>query len=224
MIVIIGDISNSRKLKNRDVIQDKLNRCLDEVNEKFKSSIVAKFSITLGDEFQGVLNRVNDLFNIIHYIESTMEDVNILYSVGIGEIYTKINQNTPLGTDGPAWWGARDSLNLLKEKQKRGVSGKSNIYLSGKIPVETIDVINNSLVLCYRIKQQWTKNQREIFNYIFKNTGLNDKIIQTELASTFNIAESDVNRKIKTSGFMDYVRMFKSIEKLLNSYGEVIYA
>lgn len=223
MIVIIGDISDSRKLKKRNEIQDKLNRCLEEINERFNRSIVAKFSITLGDEFQGVLNKVEDLFNIIHYIESKMEEVNILYSIGIGNIYTKINKNTPLGTDGPAWWDARDSLNLLKDRQKRGVYGKSNIYLSGKIPIETLDTINNSLVLCYRIKQQWTRKQKEIFNYIFKTTGLNDKIIQTELASKFMIAESDVNRKIKTSGFIDYVRMFKSIEKLLNTYGEVIY-
>ena len=54
-IAIIGDIKNSKELEDRKNIQVKLKTVLNEVNEKYKLVISAKFMITLGDEFQGLL-------------------------------------------------------------------------------------------------------------------------------------------------------------------------
>lgn len=54
-IAIIGDIRNSRLLADRKEIQIKLGNVLDRINREHAPSISAKFMITLGDEFQGLL-------------------------------------------------------------------------------------------------------------------------------------------------------------------------
>ena len=91
-VAIIGDIVNSRKIINRTEIQEKLNRVLEDINLDYKASIAAKFIITLGDEFQGLLSNPCDLFNIIDRIKFTMHPVKIRFGIGIGEINTEINK------------------------------------------------------------------------------------------------------------------------------------
>ena len=54
-IAIIGDIKGSKKLDNRNEVQKKLTSVLDDINKKYKDDIYSKFTITLGDEFQGLL-------------------------------------------------------------------------------------------------------------------------------------------------------------------------
>ena len=54
---IIGDIIASKTISNRSEVQNHLKRILDQVNEEYKSNIASRFSITLGDEFQGLLHK-----------------------------------------------------------------------------------------------------------------------------------------------------------------------
>ena len=51
-IAIIGDIKDSKKLNDRKKIQEKLQKVLNEVNQKYYEDISSNFMITLGDEFQ----------------------------------------------------------------------------------------------------------------------------------------------------------------------------
>ena len=55
-IAIIGDIKKSKKIKEREIFQNQLNSILKKVNQLYSSSISSKFTITLGDEFQGLLH------------------------------------------------------------------------------------------------------------------------------------------------------------------------
>jgi len=53
---IIGDIVESKKILNRNEAQEKLNHILKDINIEYERNIAAKFIITLGDEFQGLLS------------------------------------------------------------------------------------------------------------------------------------------------------------------------
>ena len=55
--VIIGDLIDSRNIKNRKKAQQNLNFVLEKVNKKYCELILVPFKITLGDEFVGVLER-----------------------------------------------------------------------------------------------------------------------------------------------------------------------
>ena len=104
---IIGDIVESKKLIDRDGVQKRLNIILKDINIKFDNDIAAKFVITLGDEFQGLLSNPSNLFDIIDTIKFEMYPVRIRFGIGIGSIDTEVNSEMALGADGPAYHYAR---------------------------------------------------------------------------------------------------------------------
>ena len=66
-IAIIGDIKNSKKIQDRNRFQQKFKKILDQINIKYADSIASNFTITLGDEFQGLLLSGKYLMDIILY-------------------------------------------------------------------------------------------------------------------------------------------------------------
>ena len=78
-IAIIGDIKSSKKLSDRKAVQDKLKRVLMKVNEKYDRDIASKFTITLGDEFQGLLCNGKNIIKIIFEIENCMWPIDIRF-------------------------------------------------------------------------------------------------------------------------------------------------
>ena len=74
---IIGDIKRSKKIENRCEIQEKLKKILDNVNSIYNNDISAKFLITLGDEFQGLLEITAPILEIIKYIQIYSKLYNI---------------------------------------------------------------------------------------------------------------------------------------------------
>ena len=122
-IAIIGDVKNSRNIKERKEFQNKLNEILNEINKIYSDSIASNFTITLGDEFQGLLYSGKNVMNIIQYIKKESYPVKIRFGVGIGAITTDIDSNISIGADGPGYYKARDSIEQLKilEKKKEKV-------------------------------------------------------------------------------------------------------
>ena len=64
-IAIIGDIKKSKKLNNRNTVQNVFKKVLNNINEKYSKDISSKFMITLGDEFPGFFQE-NYLFQEQH--------------------------------------------------------------------------------------------------------------------------------------------------------------
>lgn len=67
-IVIIGDMKNSKKIQDRNKVQEKLKSVLKEINKKYKTDIASKIMITLEDEFQGILYNGTEVLTIIEEI------------------------------------------------------------------------------------------------------------------------------------------------------------
>lgn len=89
---IIGDIKNSKDIENRYEVQEKLKHILNNVNLNYKDSIKANFLITLGDEFQGLLSKSEDILEIVKYIQKEIYPVKLRFGIGIGGISTKIEK------------------------------------------------------------------------------------------------------------------------------------
>ena len=82
---IIGDIKGSKKLNNRKEVQRKLSKILGEINSKYESDIASTFSITLGDEFQGLLRSPRYTLEIVKYIQTKMYPVIFRIGIGLGD-------------------------------------------------------------------------------------------------------------------------------------------
>lgn len=211
-VAIIGDIENSRISKNRRLVQSRLKSLLDDINNKFKSSIASKFKITLGDEFQGLLKSPSSIIDIIKYIQINMIEEKIRIGIGIGEIKTKINLHNSAEIDGPAYHYARDMISEIHKNHRKHNCSKSNLMLfSDLIQDEILVLINSIFSLTTMIKTKWSKRQREIIYAYFQNLEH-----QTKTAEFLSIKQSSVNKAINLANIYEYNLALSSIKKYLN--------
>ena len=127
---IIGDIKRSKKIENRCEIQEKLKKILDNVNSIYNNDISAKFLITLGDEFQGLLEITAPILEIIKYIQREIYPIKLRFGVGIGNVSTLINHEAAIGADGPAFYAACEMIEFLREQEKKLKKQAADIQIS----------------------------------------------------------------------------------------------
>lgn len=154
--VIIGDVKESRKLDDWETIFTELTKTLTGINRRFSDDIVATFSPTVGDEFQGAISTPGKAFDIYTIMRSELQ-IDIYCGIGIGRIEKPLNRE--MGMRGSGFYRAREALAVCK-KEKRNVFVKSS-----DTPNPTDLIINTLLRLIEALENSWTKRQREVVNY-----------------------------------------------------------
>lgn len=202
---------NPEQSIKRDELQKKLNTALRQVNEDFKDEIKSPFQITLGDEFQGLLLRPDTVLDIINRIKSQIHPYAVRFGVGLGEMNTEVDEKTALGSDGPAYYAARDAVDRLKKTQHQYEQAKSDLYIiSHRKHDPCFDVINSTIALCYRLESKWSDKQREVINILMMHD-----CSQYEVADQLGINPSTVNRRLAAAGYIYYQTAGQSIKTAL---------
>ncbi|MFB0918271.1 MAG: SatD family protein [Clostridiaceae bacterium] len=213
---IIGDLQNSRQISDREAFQIRFKEILDEINVIYKNDIASNFTITLGDEFQGLLVTPVKTLEIINYIKFRIYPVRSRFGVGVGEITTNINPDESLGADGPAYHRARNMINFIKKNEKSKKTAMGDIRFDVGIGSSAIESVNSTLNLLYFIESRWTPKQRKSImdSYYYGMT-------QGEIAEKSGLNQSTVHRSLKASGYFEYFESVYSIEELMKDlYGE----
>jgi len=210
-IAIIGDIKKSKKLEDRKSVQDKLKKTLDNLNKKYIEDISAKFMITLGDEFQGLLCDGINVIEIIEEIQREMYPVEIRFGVGVGAITTEINLEMAIGADGPGYYKARQAIEFLKQNEQKNQTNASDV----RIEVDgdnqaTTTMLNTILLLLSVLKSNWTDRQREI---IWDAVKYQDG--QAKSAERLSIAQSSVQRSLNNGNYYAYKGAIDTISNVL---------
>ena len=210
-IAIIGDIKESKKIEDRNSVQESLKEVLEFINKTYEADIASKFMITLGDEFQGLICTGENVMNIILEIERKMYPTKIRFGVGIGAITTYINSEMPLGADGPAYYKARSAINYLKENEKRKQVAPSDvrIEMEGEKD-ESIILLNTILSLMNAIKESWSSRQREV---IWDMLEYQDN--QLSAAKRLSIKQTSVQKSLATGKYYAYKAAVSAIDNVL---------
>ncbi len=208
---VIGDIIRSRNIQDRSGAQNRLKQILEHINNKFDKLIASDFMITLGDEFQGLLENPDSVIDIIECIKMKMSPVSIRFGIGIGDINTAIQRNMPFGTDGPAYHRARKMIDELKNAEKSKARSDADVKIqSEKSSVDRL--VNVSLALCSFIEKKWTRKQREaISDYL----SFGDS--QTQTANRLGVSQSTIQRSLSSSGFYNYLYAKREIQNALKN-------
>lgn len=211
-VAIIGDIVDSKQIKDRKVIQQKFKNVLADINTKYSEDIASKFTITLGDEFQGLLKSRNNIMNIICEVEMAMTPIELRFGIGIGEISTDINFDNSLEIDGPAYHRARKMIKEIESKRFQYTERDSNIMIcSEENNIEIDELLNSILSVCTALKSKWTDRQKEIiYAYIS-----NDKN-QYKAAHILNIGQSSVNKALSNARFYSYKSAIDTVNTFLS--------
>ena len=199
-IAIIGDIKHSKNISNRYEIQEKLKKTLDYINKQFKKEIAAKFLITLGDEFQGLLCAAGSLVDIIGYIQNEMFPVRIRIGIGIGEITTEINRNAAIGADGPAFYAARRAITGIHDTEKKLKKQAPDVQIEAEDSSDfDLEQINTILSLLKVVENGWSESQRKTIWDMIENGGS-----QEDCAKRMKTTQSTVARRLSSGNYMVY--------------------
>ncbi len=211
-IAIIGDIKKSKQVIDRKSVQLKLKGILSEINQIYSDDVASRFMITLGDEFQGLLRCGDNIMNIINEIESKMYPVEIRFGIGIGEITTDIDEEVPLGADGPAYYNARYAIESLKNSEKKNKKAKSDIMVKLGIENEMAEkMLNTILSLLTVIKNNWTKRQREVVCDYFAY-----RDSQMKVANRLGINQSSVQKNLSNADYYSFKEAVSTVSSILS--------
>lgn len=210
-VAIIGDMKDSKKISDRNLIQIRLQEILHEVNQEYSQDISANFMITLGDEFQGLLSCGENTMDIISKIERKMYPINIRFGIGVGEITTDINRNMAIGADGPGYYRARAAIQYLKKNEKRKEINAANIRIEAdERNRASVILLNTILSLLTTIKESWSERQREVIgNMIVYQDG------QANVAKRMNITQPTVQRILAKGKYYVYKEAVETIGEAL---------
>jgi hypothetical protein len=117
-IIVMGDIQQSRTFDGEELIR-RFKALITSCNQHLARGIASPYTITLGDEFQGITDSLRWAVESILYLDETILrehlDFAMRYVVHIGAIVTPVNHARAYEMLGPGLTHARE---LLSDKRR----------------------------------------------------------------------------------------------------------
>lgn len=201
-LALIADVIDSKMVQERFDLQKQVEKTLQKMNELFGDYLASRFTLTLGDEFQALLEVDAPVFQIVDTLRSELTPTQLRFGIGLGEIVTAIDPLQSIGADGPAYWNARAAINLVHQKNDYG---NTQIYFSsGK---ENRDFFVNALIASGEaIRSGWRDSQEEILLNLLKRSVYSESFSQQDLAQSLAINPSALSKRLKSSSIRVYLR------------------
>ena len=191
-MAVIADMVASRALSRaqRSCVQEQFTHLIDTLNERFRKDLRAKFIITLGDEFQGLLRNPAIIPQLIWTLGQLFTARELRLGFGRGEIHTSIKEYA-INVDGPALHNARASIEIAKQ---RGLQG--GVFTGFGAALDP--ALNGfARVLEYQ-RTAWPARQLEVIKR------LHDGRKQSEIAQELGITKQAVSRYAALAGWQAY--------------------
>ena len=201
-IALIGDIIESKKIQDRAQVQQQLLRLMKELNWQYQDYLISPFTVTTGDEFQALFSPNSYMFKIIDQLSVAFSPYEIRFGIGVGEMVTEINKEQSIGSDGPAYWLAREAINHIHDKNDYGINHIS-VFLADE---EVTWTVNAMLAACSFIQSKWTEVQYDVLKQLLTANIYDETFSHKEMARSLSITPSAFNKRIKASGLKIYLR------------------
>lgn len=161
--IIMADVIGSRNIAQSDDFIKQFRQLTQEANKTFKKELLSPLTITLGDEFQGVLKSAESLFHLLFYLDEQIIEkgysFQLRYSLVWGEIETKVNPKVAHDMYGSGLTHARQSLGKIKE---------SGSHHHIEVDRKKDDQLNMSMRLYQSIRSEWKKSDYEVIAAFIK--------------------------------------------------------
>lgn len=158
-IILMADVIGSSKQDAKHLMKD-FRAVVESVNKKLDKGIVSPLTITLGDEFQGVVKNAHEAVKVILGLEASIMELEkpfkLRYVLHEGKIDTSINKNKAYEMLGPGLTEAREKLNSLKSTRKRFHVSLHDQSLN--------EQVNLMFTIYQGIADRWTKGQLKVVN------------------------------------------------------------
>ena len=202
-IAIIGDIIGSKKLNkaSRGRLQQRFEKLIAKINDKYSVLLPSKFSITSGDEFQGIITRGASLPELLWEIEAVFGLHGCRVGIGYGRLFTPILDFTPR-MDGPALHHARAAIENARRTASLG--GMFNGF--GELDI----VLNSFAHVLWFQRSRWTELQYRVA------TLLKENISQSNVAEKLQVSRQSISKHASVAGWHTYQETERAWEEVLN--------
>lgn len=207
--IFMADIIKSRE-KDDLAMMWQFKELVHDINKKFSKSIVSPITITLGDEFQGIIESFESLIKVIFFIEEECIKKGYIFKLryAISESDVEhINYYSSYEMISTNLISTREMLSMSKKKWPRFNFNLKNI---SRLKEKKL----NLLFSCYQSKIDSfpIKDHMIIEQYLSKN------MRYSEIASKLNMYDSTVWKKMKRLDIDTYINLKTLIElEFLNS-------
>lgn len=191
-IALIADMVKSRELSRarRPEVQLSFTDFIGDLNQKYKRALVARFVVTLGDEFQGLLWDASILPDLLWDMHYKFQMRSLRVGIGFGMIDTPIGRHA-INVDGPALHHARNAIDIAKKEKLLG--GVFFGFGEGND-----SAFNGYARLLQYHRSRLKKQQRKVFEL------LRQSLTQTAAASELNISRQAVSMYAAAAGWEAY--------------------
>jgi hypothetical protein len=151
--VIMGDIVGSERAESVRAMHAAFNKAVAGANKRHAARIVSPLTITLGDEFQGLLHTLAGAWEIASGLRLKLlqENVSCRFVIGAASVETPINTERAWNMMGPGLAAAREKLN------DKDAHNAYRFSLPGETLSEgLLDAVGESLTL---VEAGWTETQ-----------------------------------------------------------------
>jgi hypothetical protein len=161
--ILMADIIESGD-RPQNILMQNFEELIKKVNKTFKNTILSPLTITLGDEFQGVISNLTTAVNLIICLEEEIVhqhyNFQLRYVLNYGEIETPINKHLAYGMLGKGLTQARNKLNEIKSQKIR-----YNISLENQNQQQ---ILSEAFKIFGNIREKWSveKDYELVSNFL----------------------------------------------------------
>lgn len=161
--ILMADIVRSSK-HDANILMREFREISNNINSEFKNAFLSPITITLGDEFQSIINSLKSGIEIIISFEEQIlqfkEKFKLRYILNYGEIDTPINPNQAYQMLGEGLADTREMLEDLKKSDKRFFVKNDNDELTKKL--------NLAFYVYQSFVDDWKEKDFKIISAFFK--------------------------------------------------------
>ena len=202
---VTADVRESRQVEDRAELQRVLNATLEEANAVFADVLLAPFRITVGDEWQGLLQDVAPAFAVVRFFRKALYPYGARYGVGEGQLTTALSRDVTQ-MDGPVFHRSREALRLAKE------NGRWLVFRTREARTDAL--LSSVAGLIEALMSRWTPNQRERF-FLLEKLGS-----QKAVAQHLGVSVSAVNQSLRAAGVGQLRECEEALDSFLRAWGD----
>lgn len=209
LAVLMGDVVGSERARSAKAVHRSFNKAVDSANERYAERIESPLTITLGDEFQGLLRTLLNAWSVACELRLSLlaADVACRFVIGTTQLETPVNRKQAWNMMGSGLAAAREKLN-----DKR-TSNAYRFSLPGEPLLESLlDAVGDSLT---EVELRWTTTQLEYYSKVRDGSRTNAKT-----ARGLNIAPRSLYKVLHAARAEFHRRQSAIIQRALTELDE----
>jgi hypothetical protein len=207
---VIGDMLASRSFSGsrRAVVQQKFSAFVDALNAdpRYRSALASKFTITLGDEFQGILKDASIIPDLIWDIAHATDLPVFRLGIGYGTIDTKLPMYA-INLDGPALHAARNAI--ADAKGKRLLGGVFRGF------GEEVDLVANGLSRMLQSSRDGLTAKQDQILGILRKQSHETKMNEVEVAAQLRVSKQTINKQKHAANMDSFIAGEQALRAIL---------